>query len=133
MSDDPGPTPRHGGVRDAGEPAMFTSHRTPNLSTSMPKVSPQGAFSSGAVIVAPSASPSQKPRSSASSSEPPDSEMEPLVFGVHSMCDGTSEHMSSRIGVSSWLCMIRSCSAASTGIPASLKELMVSSPPKTDW
>ena len=42
-----------------GELAMFTSQLTPNLSLHMPKVSPQGALSRGAVTVAPSESLSQ--------------------------------------------------------------------------
>jgi len=43
----------------AGEPAMFTTQLTPNLSLHMPKVSPRGALSRGAVTVAPSESLSQ--------------------------------------------------------------------------
>ena len=42
-----------------GVAAMFTSQLTPNLSVSMPKLSPHGACSSGTPIVAPSASRSQ--------------------------------------------------------------------------
>jgi len=37
-------------------PEMFTSHDTPNLSVSMPNVSPHGAFSSGMPMVPPAES-----------------------------------------------------------------------------
>ncbi len=40
-----------GGLSQAGLPAMFTSHWTPNLSVHMPNVSPHGAGSSGMVTV----------------------------------------------------------------------------------
>ncbi|KRB78653.1 hypothetical protein ASE01_05230 [Nocardioides sp. Root190] len=47
---------------------MLTIQSTPYLSLSIPKLSPQGACSSGARMVAPSESPSHQPRSVASSS-----------------------------------------------------------------
>ena len=40
-------------------PVILTIHGVPNLSTSMPKLSPHGTFSSGMLIVAPSLSLSQ--------------------------------------------------------------------------
>lgn len=66
----------HLGLRVAGEgqrgavcgPAMLMSQLTPNLSEHIPKKSPQGARSSGIETMPPAVSPSQNPRSSASSS-----------------------------------------------------------------
>jgi hypothetical protein len=55
-------------------PAMLTSQLMPNLSTSMPKVSPQGAVFNGSVTVAPSVSASQYRRRVASSSPLRDTE-----------------------------------------------------------
>src|SRR5512147_514908 len=42
--------------RQGRGPAMFTIQSTPNLSFSIPNASPQGAFSSGMVIVPPAES-----------------------------------------------------------------------------
>jgi hypothetical protein len=64
----------------AGVPVMLTSQLTPNLSVSMPKLSPHGALLSGIVTLPPSLSLSQNPRSAASSS--PLRDTEPLPSGV---------------------------------------------------
>ena len=45
-----------GGRHSPGDPAMFTSQLTPNLSLTWPNSSPHGAFSSGTSTVPPSAS-----------------------------------------------------------------------------
>ena len=50
---------RSDGGHPPAEPAMLTIHGTPNLSTSIPKLSPQGAVSSGTVTEPPAESASQ--------------------------------------------------------------------------
>ena len=48
-----------GGVDQPGVPVTLTIQSIPKRSVSIPNVSPQGAFSIGTLIVAPSARPSQ--------------------------------------------------------------------------
>ena len=70
----------------------------------------------------------------ASSSGPPDSETEMLLFVPgNSRCPGVSAAMSVMLPDSSWLCMTLSASAGSWAAPKSANVLVVSSPPKTDW